>query len=129
MKLLLLSLSLSLSLSLASALPGEGEPPTPVGGSVACNICSYKPSIKKLDGTINSGYTDHPFPLKQMKLTLKDSSNVVLDVITNLPPTTQVGGTSITQTVNTNVTAGVAKATLEWVADDSAVVTQNIDVI
>jgi len=119
----------SLSLSLASALPGEGDAPTPVGNTSPCNACTYKPSIKKLDGTINSGYTDHPFPLKQMKLTLRNSSNVVLDTITNLPPTTQVGGTSITQTVSTNVTAGVTKATLEWVADDSAVVTQNIDVI
>lgn len=100
-----------------------------MGAIPPCSSCTYKPSIKKLDGLINAAYADHPFPLKQMKLTLKNSSNVVLDVITSLPPTTQSGGTSITQTVTTNVTAGVAKATLEWIADDSAVVTQNIDVI
>jgi hypothetical protein len=99
------------------------------GSGPPCPGCTYKPSIKKLDGTINSGYTDHPFPLKQMKLTLKNASNVVLDTITDLPPTTQVGNTSITQTVTTNVTTGVVKATLEWTADDSAIITQNIDVI
>ena len=99
------------------------------GGASPCPTCTYKSSIKKLDGTINAGYTDHPFPLKKMKLTLKNASNVVLDTITDLPPSTQIGGTSITQTVTTNVTTGVTKATLEWVADDSAIITQNIDVI
>ena len=46
-----------------------------------------------------------------------------------IPAATQVGNTSITQTVTTNVTTGVVKATLEWTADDSAIITQNIDVI
>ena len=99
------------------------------GAIQPCSSCTYKPSIKKLDGLINSSYVDNPFPLKKMKLTLKNASNVVLDTITDLPPTTQSGGTSITQTVTTNVTTGVAKATLEWTADDSAIITQNIDVI
>lgn len=99
------------------------------GNTNPCLACTYKPSIKKLDGTINGAYIDHPFPIKKMKLTLKGAGNVVLDTITDLPPTTQVGNTSITQTVTTNVTTGVIKATLEWTADDSAIITQNIDVI
>lgn len=100
-------------------------------GAAWVSGCTYKPSTKKLDGTVKAAQGVY-FPMKLLELTLKDASLNVLDVISIAP--TQVWPaplpySSLTQTVTTNVTTNVAKVVISGTDDHTQYVWQNCDVI
>lgn len=96
-------------------------------GAAFVNGCTYKQSIKKLDGMIQTA-TGVFFPMKNLQLTLKDANNVVLDVL-SIPPSVVMPGSSITQTVTVSYTSGVAKVSIAGTDDHSQYVWQNCDLI
>ncbi|MEQ8277074.1 MAG: hypothetical protein RMA76_27255 [Deltaproteobacteria bacterium] len=97
--------------------------------NVSCPPCTYDISRQELTGTLDPGYTAHPFPFTGMTLTLVDGSDNVLDTIADLPPSFQYGSTVLDQVIDTDVTSGVAKAQLEWMDDDNNPVSQTITVV
>lgn len=89
---------------------------------------TYKPSIKKLDGTGNAGI-GWTMPVKHLTLILKNSSGIVLDTIVDLPPTLIYDMTSVTQTVTTSYTTQVTKVSAQAIDANGVLVGLNLDVI
>lgn len=106
--------------------PEFGQTGQPLWASFVSN-CTYKPSIKKLDGTVQSA-SGVTFPMKNLTLTLKDASLNVLDVVSIAP--LQVWPTSsITQTVTTGYTTQIKKVDISGTDDTGLLIQQHCDVI
>lgn len=106
-----------------------GTTPDGGGGPVPPYLpATYKPSIKKLDGTgwPGSGYA---LPMKNLTLIMRDGSGNVLDTVGPLPPLLIYQWTSVTQTVTTNFTTQIKKVRAEAIDANGQLVTLNLDVI
>lgn len=97
--------------------PGPGGmPPDPAPDTDPCSACGYNKTTKQLSGRIKSDWTGGT--LKNMTLTLKNSSGDVLGTYGNLPGPDGDGfyeaNEDIANTINTSYTTTVATAWLRW---------------
>lgn len=77
-----------------------------------CGACTYATQSFTLDGELDPNSTV-PYPISGMSLKLYDANNTLLATITNLNPSGGSGGTSLRQTLTTQV-SGVDRAKVFW---------------